>query len=238
MNPEFLRSENTREGKEEYWREVEASLDDAGDNLGMKIDKGVRKAVVALNVIGLPTEMSCEGHSDRGYAHPWVQIEEPGMPERFEGENGYEMEERIAKKYGINVYELYDEAGKKCGARQEAIEEYQKKVETQEYKDWRKRNDELQALAEQLLQEFYVSRQVPEVLKLKFNKGPGAGRIQNGSNVFMEERGPHKTKFEKNATKFDKKERALAEQNLPALRAEMDAFADFIKEKYLSDENI
>jgi len=44
----------------------------------MPIDKGIFDAVVALNVFGISTSMSCEGHLDRGRAAPWIRFHPKG----------------------------------------------------------------------------------------------------------------------------------------------------------------
>lgn len=44
------------------------------DNLGMPIDPGIFETVVALNLLGLHTFQSCEGHLDHGCPYPWVTV--------------------------------------------------------------------------------------------------------------------------------------------------------------------
>jgi hypothetical protein len=41
----------------------------------MPIDQGIFEMVVALNMLGFRTVMSCEGHLEKGIAGPWVDIE-------------------------------------------------------------------------------------------------------------------------------------------------------------------
>ena len=46
--------------------------------LGMPIDAGIRETVAVLNLLGLPTTQSCEGHvNDRGHGlpAPWVDFD-------------------------------------------------------------------------------------------------------------------------------------------------------------------
>jgi hypothetical protein len=49
------------------------------DSLGSSIDPGIFETVVALNLLGFPTVMSCEGHLDHGVGAPWIDIEPPGV---------------------------------------------------------------------------------------------------------------------------------------------------------------
>src|SRR5690348_1844102 len=44
------------------------------DKLGMTVDVGVCETVVILNLLGLYTFQSCEGHLDHGCPYPWVTI--------------------------------------------------------------------------------------------------------------------------------------------------------------------
>ncbi len=97
MNSEFLKREQTPEEKlkekEDYWKAVDQGMDDVGDALGKEIDPGIRKTVVALNVIGLPPSMSCEGHLNLGCPHPWVDIATPNEPERYKHGTRQETDE-------------------------------------------------------------------------------------------------------------------------------------------------
>lgn len=201
MNPEFLKSENTREEKEEYWKRVEQGLDDVGDKLGYRIDEGIRETVTALSVMGLPPSASCEGHLDWGCPHPWVDIEEPNEPKKYK--NG--------------------------------------KNKTDEYKKWEEKNKELRQLAESLLEEFYNGRNISDDMKIGIkNYGNGRFRMQNGDQIFLGEKeyGIKKTRESKLSKDLTPEERKRLEQILPELRAEMDVFTDFIKNKYLNDQNI
>ncbi|EFH81221.1 conserved hypothetical protein [Ktedonobacter racemifer DSM 44963] len=45
------------------------------DKLGKKIDDGIFDTVVALNMLGVGTLQSCEGHIEWGVPYPWVSIQ-------------------------------------------------------------------------------------------------------------------------------------------------------------------
>jgi len=64
--------------KQQNWNEVTARMSQVTDKLGMPIDKGILETVVALNVLGISTSMSCEGHLDRGRATPWIRFHAKG----------------------------------------------------------------------------------------------------------------------------------------------------------------
>ncbi|MDP3882632.1 MAG: hypothetical protein Q8Q48_01090 [Candidatus Staskawiczbacteria bacterium] len=211
MNSEFLRQEKTSEEKlkekEDYWQAVDQEMDDVGDALGKEIDPGIRKTVVALNVMGLTPDGSCEGHLDWGCPHPWVDIAEPNEPERFKGESAEKMKE-----------------------------------ETDEYKKWIATNKELREMVERLLEEFYKGREVSKEMKIGIENigGTGLFRLQNGDNIFLGEKeyGIKKKKKSKLAKDLTPDEKEKLKDILPILRGEMDAFGDFLKNKFLNDENI
>ncbi len=56
------------------WAELEEKFRHVTDKLGKHIDEGIFETVIALNALGLPTQMSCEGHSDRALPYPWIDI--------------------------------------------------------------------------------------------------------------------------------------------------------------------
>lgn len=44
------------------------------DRLGMPIDEKIIRVVAVLNLYGIRTIQSCEGHLDHGYAYPWIDV--------------------------------------------------------------------------------------------------------------------------------------------------------------------
>src|SRR3712207_1504419 len=67
--------------KEQRWQQSAAEVNRITDRLGMPIDEGIKETVVALNVLGINTVASCEGHFDRGTGAPWVAIGARGVEE-------------------------------------------------------------------------------------------------------------------------------------------------------------
>lgn len=63
----------------EDWQAIAEKLSHTTDALGKGIDTGIFNAVVALNVLGIPTVASCEGHLERAIAAPWIDVEPPGV---------------------------------------------------------------------------------------------------------------------------------------------------------------
>lgn len=59
------------------WRRMMEAVGRVTDRLGKPVDPGIRETVAVLNLLGLPTIQSCEGHvNDRGHGlpAPWVDF--------------------------------------------------------------------------------------------------------------------------------------------------------------------
>lgn len=56
------------------WNEVAEKMSKVTDKLDTPIDEGIFDTVVALNVLGVTTVQSCEGHLDRALAYPWISL--------------------------------------------------------------------------------------------------------------------------------------------------------------------
>lgn len=216
---EYERAERSR-----LWDEKNQEIDGITDRLGMPIDNGIKEAVIGLNLFGLTTSQSCEGHLDRGLPAPWIYIQEPGMPEeRFIGEN--EAYEHAAQQHGVPLDEIkYWETDRGQRIWEEAwyaLCETNPPL-THEFRDWETRNTELRDRAAELLREFYNERGSPV--------DPDAmlvterdGRVHNGGDVYLKA-------YTRKLTDTD---RLGLQEKIEIYQAEMNRFADFLKEKYL-----
>lgn len=63
--------------KQQQWNRTREKFRKVTDKLGCSIDEGILETVIVLNLLGLRTTQSCEGHLDRAVAAPWVDIEPP-----------------------------------------------------------------------------------------------------------------------------------------------------------------
>jgi hypothetical protein len=63
------------------WDETAEKFHKVTDKIGRPIDDGIFDIVVALNMLGVPTKMSCEGHLDHGLPYPWIDVSLP--PPKF-----------------------------------------------------------------------------------------------------------------------------------------------------------
>jgi len=96
--------------KEARIKDAEKQVNEITDRLGMPIDTEIKDAVVALNIWGVPTSQSCEGHLHKeGASFPWVEVYAPepeGWKENEEKEREWTMENL---KNRVKTMELLEE---------------------------------------------------------------------------------------------------------------------------------
>ena len=208
--------------KEAAWESKRKEIEGYADALGYGIDGKIKESLVALNILGLPTSASCEGHIDRGISAPWVEISAPNEPEeRFVGEK--ETYQKIAEKYGITSEDV-----KRSNNHQAWVEaeiETSKNDETERYKKWQGENEKLMVKAEGLIQEFYKNRKASEGDRIVIDKyGAGIFRIHNGGEDY------------KNVPEnISEEQRRELSRRLSNHQKEMEKFSMFLKEKYLNN---
>src|SRR5262245_3085441 len=61
--------------KQVIWDNMSDEVDHWTDGIGYPIDKEIKEIVIALNLVGIKTIASCEGHFDHGNLYPWVDLE-------------------------------------------------------------------------------------------------------------------------------------------------------------------
>lgn len=66
------------------WDEAETFARRLVDGMGCPIDEGILQTVVALNLLGLRTSQSCEGHLDGGLPYPWLDFQTEECPTWYE----------------------------------------------------------------------------------------------------------------------------------------------------------
>ena len=75
-------TQNTRPEKERRLQEyIKNHLDKMADSKGYEIENGVKEIVGYLNLLGISTSSSCEGHVERAAPFPWVGIDVALDPE-------------------------------------------------------------------------------------------------------------------------------------------------------------
>lgn len=68
---------NERVTHQERWERKLCEVDALRDKIGKPVDRGIRETVAILQLLGLHTRQSCEGHIGWGLAAPWVQLYVP-----------------------------------------------------------------------------------------------------------------------------------------------------------------
>jgi hypothetical protein len=68
------KSGQDRLSPEQRYQEIYERVSTFTDKLGTPLDPGIVETVVALNLLGLQTFQSCEGHLDHGCPYPWVTV--------------------------------------------------------------------------------------------------------------------------------------------------------------------
>ncbi len=236
MNKEKLKNLNKQEDstsnqeniekKQKKWKEKEQEINKIKDYFGEEIEKGVKQAVVAFNLNGLPTRQSCEGHIEGGLPFPWIDIASYGEPEqRFENEK--EVFKSIADKYDLSYEEIkrsISPEGKIVDKINKAHKEAKEKVcenkELKDYKEWRQKNKELENKVKDLINEFYKDRKVSKDIKIKINIiGPG--------NIVRVYSGPKNKENRLNKKELKKK--------LKNRQKEIKDFSYFLKKRFFKD---
>lgn len=75
----LLKTAREHEYKEQHYQEMQTIVSKLTDKLGQGMDAGIAETVVFLNLLGITTSQSCEGHLEHGTGAPWVDIEDESV---------------------------------------------------------------------------------------------------------------------------------------------------------------
>ncbi len=94
---------------EQRYQEMHERVSTFTDKLGTPIDPGIFETVVALNLLGLHTFQSCEGHLDHGCPYPWVTIIDDERSRTFNRRwlSVCELEEQAKASGTATAYDSY-----------------------------------------------------------------------------------------------------------------------------------
>jgi hypothetical protein len=149
---------------------MSAELSQMTDGLGKGIDKGIIDTVIGLNVLGITTRQSCEGHVDWGTGAPWVDVEATGPKVE-------ELEQKARE-----AWEVAENA-----ERQHATEDELQKVFGEAHRARREERVEHLKVAKKMLtylDEFYTNRQVPANQRLVLTYH--ASRLESQGAAFQD----------------------------------------------------
>jgi hypothetical protein len=96
------------------WNEAIQMFGGVVDKLGKKIDGGIFETVVTLNLLGILTTQSCEGHINWGLPYPWISVDKTSDPryrlyqylEQFYAEKSRRDFDRTLMLYGYRLQSL------------------------------------------------------------------------------------------------------------------------------------
>lgn len=123
-DPPLLPEATTHEQKQENWNIMKAFFSEMTDPTGRHIEPRIIDAVTALNLLGISTDSSCEGHRNEfsleEFNAPNVRIEPP-FPPGFEeeAEQAFELEDRLREEYegspkpNRELYEKWNQAAER-----------------------------------------------------------------------------------------------------------------------------
>ncbi len=212
--------------KEQILHEAIEGFKNVGDRLGMKIDRNMLECVALLNLLEMHTAGSCGGHIESGekerISFPYLYFTAPNMPiHRFEREQ--EIRKTLAKKYDIKPDDV-------LRINEEIDREFYKAVaedgyrETDEWKGWMLKNEELKGKVANILDEFNAGKDMFGDIHLQF------ARIHPGFRIEAIKRDREEM------LKKDKEHKELAKEKVLEAQKEMVEFTAFLKEKYFLRE--
>lgn len=196
--------------------EIRKEVDKITDGLGKPVDKGIKEAVVMFKANGFNTTNSCEGHIDRGRPYAFVDVDYIRLSE-------YEEKEKLTlinelKSKGYKVLEDFKESDKELLSR---INEFKNKIKIVK--------KEVEIKLNSLLGMFYSTHKpLSDDYTLKVWEGGSVFEIcpQSGAGIGLDD-----------WEKFDLKIKSMSQDEirdyLKDSKEEMNAFAGFLKDKFL-----
>lgn len=121
------------------WQEAEAYVSTFTDRLGTPIDAGIVETVVVLNLLGLQTFQSCEGHLTEGSAYPWVTLVQRPLSGRFvrQWQTVCQLEEQAEGSGTPEAYDTY--LAERLRLQMDMTRWDEEDVYSQRLKDWLER---------------------------------------------------------------------------------------------------
>ena len=101
MQEQLEQAENDNPDKKQKWEEQMKKIEGITDGLGKTIDENIKETVAALNLLGINTVGSCDGHFDRGHVSPWVNIESDEAIRLAKTARELELADRTAELKGV-----------------------------------------------------------------------------------------------------------------------------------------
>lgn len=208
INATKLPPTQDRQQKEVNWQAMSDQINGIGDKLGMGIDEGIKEPVIALNLLGVNTGGSCEGHMPipgHNSPYPYIDVEAKETNELDKKERGASkiLNEKLTEKADPALIEKLsiEHLGLLTELRRANLAETEKVIN--------------------LLAQFYATRNTPfSTLLIAKVEGAGNCRIKpQGGDLQDLEESPEKK-----------------QEKLHEYQEEMKAFSSFLKSKYFGEE--
>ncbi len=215
MLEKFFRRQE-KDPKQAAWNEKLKELDRLADRLGMPVDEDIKEAVAALNLMDIPTSSSCGGHIGERFNFPYLMGKAEGRPKyKFPGQR--EILEDLAQEHSLPVEELEDRLYKYPEIERKFwnyIHEHDIHT-TDEYIGWLVETKRLEEKLRLLLEEFNTDK--ADALLHMMPMGDGY-RVESND--------------EKEYAHPNELDPAVATEKILKAQKEMQAFTEFLKEKY------
>lgn len=221
LNFDEAAEENQKSPKEIIWEQKLKELDEVTDGVVLGLDKHIKEVVADFNVNGFNTGQSCEGHTEQGFGAPWIRTEAPDQPEE-RSVNERKIYEKVARKYAVPYEDVKRDINHKAWL--EAVKLCDKQDETPEYMAWKGQGRRLREKIKKFADEFYKDRDVDFKTKIRIPKISATGKIfiHNGGRDYNP------------VENMKEKQKNGLEERLVKYREEMQAFGDFLKDKFFN----
>jgi len=215
----------TKEAREKQalWDATLKDLDHVVDGLGKQTDEGIKETQTAFLVNGFAVDGSCEGHveSDGGEIlkrSPYISIGLVIEPERFVGEA--EIKKEIGERLGVPVKDFW-RSEELLLTFDEYVDEHKLSVNP-EFVLCKARNEKQKEEMLKLIDRFYAERKGGEATIGSRLKVADYGNMSEFNVTFRM----------KSESSRDEKDRLGLEDALKLEQAEMQAFGQFLKQRF------
>lgn len=230
-NHNTIESDQRREERKRLWQE---KMDEMlkPDVYGYVLDEKIREAVVALNLLGIPTTQSDHGNYSES---PWIEFMAPEPQYFYVGER--ELRHKVLEQKGLSE-DVMDEKSPLFN-REEQVDVWslsrdvlmkEGALETEEFTLWNKQTLELVGAVNRLIDEYYSNQHElhdEQRVHIEFPYREAVYARYDHNIPFLTVSIPERI--------IEKEERGVIVQKT---QQEMERFGRFLKEKFLSSEKI
>jgi len=153
--------------KTKKWNLFLNKLNYISDSLGMPIDEKIKELVVAMNLFGLRTEGSCQGHPNKRLLFPYIYCKISGEP-KYQYRREKQIKKKLMQKYHIkNNKMLHSDSDSSNKFWDEYVKIIFKLKYLNKYVKWAKKNEPLGKKIFALINEFNKKKTLSKNNKLR-----------------------------------------------------------------------